>query len=1012
MLQVRIAEFDGSNPVILERVEKITEFKALSSSDEGIKFEIAKNAPKASVLDPSLGAESRRWELWDTAKNERVNYGPLTGSISEQGPKWSVEAEGRSSLLKDFYKNKKTFYASVYSIVDDIRYENVAIQPRTTTVVHDTTPTVKNIPIFGSISVNEKYHGLSTNTKDNIIDDNDGLFKVGEIQPKNTYYTTDSYWAGMSKNDSIVIDLGQPYDISKITVSMPWWGGPVRLNNRTYDYRISYALDTGVPTFSGYQGRVFGPFTTLFDTGANSKLGAPPGKPTNIYLGLANSGIGVDIPTFYRALSTPGTYVPMRYIRAHVYNVHAWFGSLYDSSPPIDGWAYQCDPNYDEGDTPGLSGPSLMEGKVISDTILESQNDCYASVVEVGAFKEIIGRGTIKPLVLQRIDNNNLQITYHHVPEADEMEDTDSGFVKFEPGGFFRKFAVSYSGASSTYTKFYDDDCSNCYPDGFNFGIVDHNNSLILSRDSTSGTSVPVTAGVFTKHILMKGASNATITSVDSWPSISDTLSWGGSYSYTEVENDYAIIHFKGESFKWYATIPEGKTGAQVNIQIRNKNSSGAWTSYSTLETNYQLPSGVSSSVVYEITYESGLLQSNTVYQIRITNANGGYCSIDSIEGYWEGSMTQYNEDSPRVGIFRPEHTTQIYDNRFSAGSMYKWNKSGNFVAFEFIGDRFILLSAKGRNHGKLSIAILNLDNGNYYDPDISGKVPIPGGDVDGTLTLDLGTGIRGNEIPQYVLMDSNDYFTSGLKWGRYAVSVALIDTETYNTNDVEIDTNNFVYRCQDCNPPTGNAVTVNKFVFFDGFLVHEQVGLSVDYENETHLDILKSVAEVTQMEWEVTEEGISMEPRIGVDTDIVLREGHNTLVSYNIVNDLSQIATMLVSSGADIEGLPLFTITEDKKTRARVGRTIMRKHDFRNIASYEQLIGLSRGELKRRSEPDRRITVTHTGDVDLNIGDTFILATKKSGPLRVRVDNRFRHQDSSSGTTIEMECSKWPRIV
>src|SRR6185295_17075433 len=135
--------------------------------------------------------------------------------------------------------------------------------------------------------------------------------------------------------------------------------------------------------------------------------------------------------------------------------------------------------------------------------------------------------------------------------------------------------------------------------------------------------------------------------------------SWGGSYSYTEVANDYASIHFRGQSFKWYGTVPSGKTGAIVKIEIRHKSApnfvgtwqTSAWSSWTTLENNFQMPSNISAGLVYEITFESGTLLPETVYEIKITNLDGNYCSIDSVEGYWSGSLTNYNEDSHRIGL-------------------------------------------------------------------------------------------------------------------------------------------------------------------------------------------------------------------------------------------------------------------------------------------------------------------------------------------------------------------------
>jgi hypothetical protein len=1016
ILRVRITDFDGSNPINLERAKNITEFEAVNTPDEGVSFDIAKNDPKAEILNPdTVAGFTKFWEVWETTTNERLNYGSIT-SITEQGSDYRVVGAGRSSLLADFRKSKKTFYTPIDSIVDDLRYENLAIQPRTTTLVPRAESSASQTTIFGSSVIrDEKYAGLSKQTKDNAIDDNFGLIKPGEIEPPNTYFSTDSYWAGQSVSDSHVIDLGDTYDVSKLLLILPWWGGIERKGNRTYDFEIAYADDTEAPLVT-YQGKKIGPFHPIFDTGADSRLvvGNQPGA--SFYLGATASGIGLDDPTFYTALSSPGP-VNCRYIRTRVYDVHAWYGSVLDTNPSLDGWDFQCDPDYQPGDfgTDPADAEGIMTDKVINERVLEPANDCFASIVEMGVYQEILSKDEIKPLALQRIDNNNLQIIYNHIPDPSETITTPNGFRKFEPGGFFRQISVDYSGANTTYNKFYDSDCAGCYPDGFNFGVIDQNNSLVISRDQTSGVGVTVKSGAYTSLVLMKGASDATVTLADSWPAITDPLSWGGSYSYTTVQNDYAILHFRGQSLKWYATIPTGETGATVKIEIRNKNASGTWTAYSTLETGLILPNNIASEVVYEITYESGILAANTVYQLKITNLNGGYCSIDSFEGYWSASMTQYNEDNHRINVSAPERLTQVYDSRFSGGSMYRWNNN-TFFNFHFEGDRVVILSAKGRNHGKLRLILLKGNGPSYYDeyPN-DNQVFIPGGSpTDGSISIDLETSRRGAEITQFVAFDSNEYFPNGLPWGKYLVGIYLLpsEIETYTTTD-DVDANNFIDRCSDCTDPTGEAVEINKYVYLDAIAVHEKVGLSISFENETHLDILRAVAEAVQAEWDVTEQGVRLEPRIGIDTEEVLREGQNTLVDWQVVNDVNRVASILVSTGADIDGLPLFAITENKETRQTLGRTVMRQQDFRNIADYFQLIGMSRTELKKRQVPEKRITVTHiSSDFTLRKGDSFILYTKKMGPLRVRIMRRQISNSSSSGRTYELECIKWPLIT
>lgn len=994
VLQIRVTDPDGTNPIILNTAKERRVSFALNSDDEGIRFTIAKNHEKSEALNPDTTGYTKFIEAWDTESNERLNYGPVV-NITENGPNWTVESKGRASLLNDYIDTRKTFYAPIDVFVDSLRFENIAIEPKTSTLVTDSVSASGQVTVFGDVTVDEKYEGLSKNTKDNVID-GQTKFKPGEIEIPNTYYSVDSYWAGMSKNDAIIVDFGEVFGIDRVDLFFPWWGGIQRRNNRTYSFTLAYADDAETP-LTTVQDRDFGPFHEVFDTGGgSSRVG-----PWRFNLGTTNSGTRFEYQDNL-ALDQAGP-VDMRYLRVNIKNTHAWYGSDWgdEGDTPANDWERQCDSEEVGG---------VSEDIEINDRVLKANNDCYASVLEIQASKEVIGRDTIKPLVLQRIDNNNQQITYFHVPEASETRTTSNGFRRFEPGGLFRKFKVTYSGASTTYNKFYTKDCANCYPDGFNFGIVDQNNTLIEARDASSGTNVQVKGPNQTRLIKMKGASDAVVTEVDAWKSKYDALSWGAQYSFTEVADDYATLHFRGQSLKWYATIPDDKTGATVKIEIRNKDSNGDWTSWTTLENSYALPNGIFATVVYEITYESGYLLADTVYELRITNLDGGFCSIDSFEGYWSGSMTTYNDDSSRLFISRPEHHTQIYDGRFTNGTMTKWNKN-SFVSFAFEGDRFIILSAKGRRHGIANVYLYDRNGAIYYGTTSSGnnEVNIPGGGPDAGLEVDLGTGKRGQEIPQYILIDSNDYFTDGLPWGKYTAYVVLKDEniEEYTANIY--DTNNFVNRCQDCKVEKGTQ-QINKYIYFDSIIVHEKAGLSVSFETKTHLEMLESVAEAIQSEWDVTEDGIVLDPRIGTDTNVILREGHNVLVDYDIVNDVSKIASMLFSSGADIDGLPLSTVTEDRANRATLGRTVMRTHDFRDNASYLQLIGLSRMELRKRRYPEKRITVTYTSNrFGLNKGDSFILYTKKMGPLRVRIDHLEIGEED--GRTYKLECIRWPLI-
>lgn len=1004
MLQVRISEIDGSSPVIIDRAANKKYSESINLSTGGLSFDLAKNDPKAEVLNPYTDGYTRRWEVWETDTNEMLDFGPIH-QIDDGGAVWKVAGPGRAGFLMDFYKSKKTFYTPISELIEDLSFENVAIQPRASTLVPELTTSANQTAVFGdTVIINDKYHALSKQTKDNVIDDDNGRILPGQIEPPNTFYSSDTFWSGMSKADTHIIDLGAVYEIRKVVHVFPDWGGPRRSRGRAFDFEISIATDTG--TTIEVQDREFGDFTAIYTSPVPNReiLGPTYAGFQTVYIGNNNGSIEVsDSP-----LDLPP--VDVRYIRTAISNVYSWHGTNFDEDPPIDLWEYECNPDYVQGSIPSIPGKARMK-EPINDRTLEPANDCHASIIEVGAYKEIIPLDNVKYLALQRIDNNNRQIRYTYNPVAGKTFTTDSGYRKFEPGSLFRKMRLTWSGAGTAYTKFFDDDCDGCFPDGFNLGIMDQNNSLVLATDSTSGTEFGVTLPATTKHVLIKGASNATVTWCDAWPARTDAFSWGGSYSFNEIVDDAFVVHFRGQSFRWYATVPANKTGAEVTVQIRSKTGS-TWTSYSTLST-FTLPSDISSQPVFEITYESGTLQPNTTYEIRVNNNDGNFCSIDSIEGYWEASMTEYNEDSSRIFIAYPEKIKQIYDKRFSNGSMYKWDEYNWFV-FGWVGDRVIITSAKGRNHGRANIAILDKTIGNIYDPDVPGIVPIPGGNPDGTLTVDLDTGTRGNEVPQYIVFDSADYFPDGLPWAHYTIGFYLLNSniETYTSNTADIEFDSFVPRCKDCTPPTGDAITVNKPIFFDGIYAHERIGLSVQFDNETHLDILRSVIEVLQVEATAGANGLSVEPRIGQDTNIMLREGENLLVNNDITNDLSQMATMLVSSGADIDGLPLFTITENKNTRRRLGRTIMRQQDFRSVADYMQLVGLSRSELERRAYPQKRIRVTHIGShLSLGKGDSFLLWTKKLGAaIRVRIETK--EIDESSGRVFHLECITWPQIV
>lgn len=1027
-LQIRVTDADGSNSVVLDKAADKRLWESVSSSDEGVTFTYPKNDSKAQYINPYTTGYARFWEVWETSTNTRLNYGPLT-SIVDGDTEFKVEGAGRSSLLADFYKSKKIFNTPIDAAIDDVRYENIAIEPKSTTLIHDThTSASGNLEVFGTVTPDEKYYVLSKNTKDTVIDDQ-AQWKAGDKEPHKSYYYVDSYWKGMSTNDALIVDLGSKFDIEKLRLVMPWWNGLGRTNNRAFDFTLDYAVDDEAP-LNEIQDRNFGPFHNIFDTGPNSTL-VPNEQEWNFYLGTTASGTAHEVgATAYTLLDQAGP-VPMRYIRVNISDVHTWFSStLSDDDTPVDAWNWSCNPDYTEGMDVGFFKPTssaLMKDKVISDRYIEPQSDCHASIIELGAYKKIVNRDVLKPLALQRIDNNNLAITYFHVPASTETKTTPQGFRKFEPGSFFRNVKVTYTGATTTYNKFFNSDCNGCYGDGFNFAIVDNFNNLCYVSDSASATSQSIKLGALTRQLIMKGASDATIVEVDGWQAKSDALSWGGSYSYSHVTNDWFKVHFKGESFDWYATIPADKTGATVSIEIRSK-TTGSWSSWSTLEASYTLPNNIWATKVYSISYESGQLASDTVYEIRITNLDGNYCSVDSIGGYWAAAMNHYNEDNSRVKQYRPEYMEQIYDGRFSAGSMLKFStseidtfglsngKGSNSVGFSFTGDRIIVVGAKGKNFGKIRIQLINWNNASgfrYYD--YGGLVvQIPGTSASEGYSklINLDTTKSGNEIMQAIIFDSNDSFSGGLPWGRYTITAYYRADDNSKYNAHPEDFSNFQERCKDCDAPTSETSLEWKPVFIDGFYAHEALNLSVDFVSTTHLDILKSITEAVQTEWAFTEQGIRVEPRIGQDTEIVLREGQNTLVSLDITNDITKVASMLLTSGGDIDGLPLFTITEDRKNREILGRTVTRQHDFRNVLDYLQLIGLSRIELRRRSIPEKRISVTHVANnLALEKGDSFNLWTKKLGKLRVRIMRKEISEDTNSGRTYNLECITWPQI-
>lgn len=910
MLQIRVSTPEFSNgvnfvdPVILEKATDISLRKTVNSSEESIQFKIPVNDVKVSYVN-----YLRWWECWDTETNTRLNYGPIETISRSSAESKSVSGPGRSALLNDYYKTIQTFYYPIDVFLDDLRFENLSSEPRTSTIINQNT--------------SSEYYGLSKRTKDYAIDEQTGYIAMGRDTPSRGVIKTSEFWTGIDKSDYLIVDLGEKYYISKARVVLPWWGGATQTNSRSYDWSWGYSNDNSA-------------YTTIYETdipnyGKTSNAG---GIGTTIYTG--ESGFETTQVT---VSGSPA--IEARYWKINISDTHAWYGNFFEGTLS-DEWEWECNKsNVLLGNT--RESPAPASGAVIPVDSITPVSDCHASVIELSFMKKILNRDTITDLAYHQIQNDNKQITYFHMPTEAEMI---AGGKKFEPGSFFRKIKISGSP-----------------------GDIKDEYNTIIAQGNNGGDWIKTPA--YCRLVLFENA--ARVMEVDAWPSKLDAFSYGGSYAFSEVPNDYAILDFRGVSFKWYATVPEDKTPGTVSIELRSKAGDNSWGAWQTLETSFTLPSNVSAEKVWEITVESETLELNTSYQLKITNLDGNFVSIDAFAGYWSGSMTDYNEDHGRISFRIPAEAEQVFNARFTNGSSYKFKDPGVFTkgGLGFIGDRAIVYSRKGPDYGPITIAVITRDA-----EGMAITVPIPGGNPDGTLTVDLD---NETDIPQYVVFDSNDYFTDGLPWDRYTVAV---------------------YKPDDPDP-----------IWVDGWTVHETSGLSVKFINTTYLDILKSTAEALQLEWDITEAGLKVVPRLGEDTDIIFAEGRGTTIDIEDVEDVSQVATMLIATGADIDGLPMSTIVENKKTKAIIGRTIQRTYDsLRNTADYFTLIGASRTELLRRREPQKRITVKRAGTMPVNVGDSFIV---KHPELEARVRaNTITRSQSQGGTEWTVECTEWPPIV
>jgi hypothetical protein len=123
----------------------------------------------------------------------------------------------------------QTFYYPIDIFFDDLRFENLAAAPRTSTIINK--------------QEENTYYGLSLRTKDSAIDEQTGFIAVGRDSPFQGTIKTNSYWAGTGKSDYLTVDLGDSYTISKARLLLPWWGGVTTKNNRSFDWNLLSSND-------------------------------------------------------------------------------------------------------------------------------------------------------------------------------------------------------------------------------------------------------------------------------------------------------------------------------------------------------------------------------------------------------------------------------------------------------------------------------------------------------------------------------------------------------------------------------------------------------------------------------------------------------------------------------------------------------------------------------------------------------------------------------------------------
>jgi hypothetical protein len=326
MREFKITEADGNYPIAMDGATKKQLSLAINSSDITMSFELPKSDPKAEFVNPNNPLTySRLWECWDVSRNKRVHHGIIT-EVDDGPGTYTVHGAGMPQFLIDQIKTIKTFYLSLGEVVDSLRYENIAAQPQTSTIIGETTTNfafpLDDYYIFGSMNANEKYYALSNSSRDYAIDDFDGmLLKAGELEPQNTAYTTNQHWVGQSPYDTIILDFGEIVPLNKIELNFPWWGGESGSNNRTFDFELAYATDD--PALYSYKGRDFSDFTIIYTSPVGNRQSSSPGQPLNIYVGYQENGTSFNYRPIYAAQDVEN--VSARYIRINIFAVNAWY---------------------------------------------------------------------------------------------------------------------------------------------------------------------------------------------------------------------------------------------------------------------------------------------------------------------------------------------------------------------------------------------------------------------------------------------------------------------------------------------------------------------------------------------------------------------------------------------------------------------------------------------------------------------------------------------------------------